>query len=266
MPKASFLKLLRFLVALEKTNLKAALALRGTFLLQVLFMALNNLIYFSFWWMLLRRIPHIGGWRVGDIAGLYAVVAAGFGLAVTFAGGVRHLGRMIEEGELDGLLTQPKPVLLHALGSRSQASGIGDLMSGCVLLGLFGQVRIGDAPFVVIAVLASAAVFLATGIIFFSAAFWFGKTEMASRQLWDVLITFALYPEPLFGGALRLLLFTLLPAGFVGYVPAAVIREPSLTNVALALSSSFGYLALASWLFARGLRRYASGSRFGVFG
>jgi len=39
--------------------------------------------------------------------------------------------------------------------------------------------------------------------------------------LWELLITFSLYPEPLFGGALRLALFAVLPAAFVGYIQRA---------------------------------------------
>jgi hypothetical protein len=40
-------------------------------------------------------------------------------------------------------------------------------------------------------------VLLACGIIFFSLAFWLGRNTVA-RQLWELLITFSLYPE-LFG-------------------------------------------------------------------
>src|SRR6202521_5531789 len=114
----------RFARALLATNLKATLMLRGAFVMQVVFMALNNVTFFVFWWVLMRRVPELRGWRLGDIQVLFGVVAAGFGTAVTVAGGVRHLGRFIDDGELDTLLTQPQPVLLHALGLRSQASGL----------------------------------------------------------------------------------------------------------------------------------------------
>src|SRR5262245_50041185 len=103
-----------FARALFATNLKSALMQRGAFLTQVVFMMLNNLTFFVFWWALMQRVPQIRGWRLGDIAVLFGVVAAGFGLGVTVGGGVRHLGRFIEGGDLDTLLTQPKPVLPYA--------------------------------------------------------------------------------------------------------------------------------------------------------
>src|SRR5262249_4910729 len=46
---------LTFVGALATTNLKAALALRGSFLLQAVFMALNNFSFFVFWWALMRN-------------------------------------------------------------------------------------------------------------------------------------------------------------------------------------------------------------------
>ena len=87
-----------------------------------------------------------------------------------------------------------------------------------------------------------------------------------SRQVLDILITFSLYPEPLFGGALRLVLFTLLPAGFVGYLPASVVKSASVANLLCLLVGTAFYLWLALRIFQAGLRRYSSGSRFGVFG
>ena len=200
---------LAFARALVATNLKATLALRGGFVVQVVFMALNNLTFFVFWWALMRHVTTLRGWSLGDIQVLFGVVAAAFGLTVTVAGGVRHLGRFIEDGDLDTLMTQPKSVLLYALGLRSQASGVGDFLSGVILIAWSGQVSWRTTPLVVAALAASALVFLAMGILFFSLAFWFGKVDSIARQLWELLITFSVYPEPLFGGVLRLVLFTL---------------------------------------------------------
>jgi ABC-2 type transport system permease protein len=252
--------------ALIATSVKAAAILRGAFVTQIVFMALNNLTFFVFWWALMDRVPHLHGWRLEDVQVLFGVVAVAFGLAVSVAGGVRHLGRLIDSGELDALLTQPQPVLLYALGLRSQASGLGDALSGIVLIVLSGQVSWLEVPVAIAAIVASAVVIVASGIVFFSLAFWLGRMETMGRQLWELLITFSLYPEPLFGSTLRLALFTVVPAGLVGYVPARIVRDPSVADVAMLLSVAGLYIVVAVTMFERGLRRYASGSRFGVFG
>jgi len=255
-----------FARSLLATNLKAALALRGAFVMQAAFMALNNLTFFVFWWALMARVPVIRGWHLGDVQLLFGLVAAAFGLTIALAGGVRQLGRIIEDGDLDTLLTQPRSVLVYALGLRSHPSGIGDVISGAFLIATSGYLSWRSVPVLFVAIAGSAVVFLATGVLFFSVAFWLGRVESIARQLWELLITFSLYPEPLFGGVLRLVLFTILPAGFVGYLPVAVVRTPSAPQVGLLIAGAAAYLALAVLVFNRGLRRYASGSRFSSFG
>lgn len=257
---------LRFARALGQISLRSATAQRTAFAVQVVFMMLNNAIFFVFWWSLLDHVESIRGWRLRDIQVLYGVVAAGVGLAVVCGGGVRDLGRFINDGSLDTLLTQPRHVLGYAAGSRMQASGIGDLVFGVVFIVWSGQVTWHQWPAVAIAVVASAVVFLACGIVYFSLAFWLGSSEAVARQLWDLVVTFSLYPEPLFGSGLRVILFTIVPAGFVGYVPARVILAPAPGLTAGLMIAAAAYLWLALVVFDRGLRRYTSGSRFVTFG
>jgi ABC-2 type transport system permease protein len=255
-----------FAKALLATNLKATLAERGAFAIQALFMVLNNVVFFVFWWVLLRRVPDVRGWQLGDMEVLFGITAASFGLVVAVSGGVRDLGQCIEEGTLDTILTQPKPALLYVVGMRSRASGFGDVISGIGFLAVSGHLGWANAPLVALVIVAASGTFLGAGIIFFSLPFWLSRTETLSRQLWELLVTFSIYPEPLFGGALRLMLFTVLPAGFISYLPTHIVRAPSFAGVAMLLAGSGTYLAVAIWLFGRGLRRYASGSRFVVFG
>ena len=94
-----------------------------------------------------------------------------------------------------------------------------------------------------------------------------GSRVISSRQSWELLITFSLYPDPLFQGALRLALFTVLPAGFVGYIPADGAGPfPFGCRSACGWCTWIGYMGLAITVFEYGLRRYASASRFTTFG
>src|SRR5689334_2868257 len=168
---------LPFAWALLATNFRAAAALRGAFVMQVVFMVVNNLTFFVFWWALMRRVPDLRGWRLGDIQMLFGIVAAAFGVTVTLAGGVRDLSGLIDDGELDTLLAQPKPVLLHALGLRLQASGFGDVLSGMAFIAWSGQVSWRMTPLVLLAIAASAIVVLACGVLFHSVTFWLGNVD-----------------------------------------------------------------------------------------
>jgi ABC-2 type transport system permease protein len=255
---------LRFARALVAMNLRSSLALRGAFWLQAAFMLLNNLAFFSIWWLLFERYPEIGGWRLHDVGTLFGVVASGYGASVVFAGGVRDLGRAIREGELDSCLVQPKPVLLSAVASRTVASGWGDLATGALMLGLSGALAPGAIVPTGLAVASSACVFTASGVLLQSLAFWLDGMETFARQISEFTLTFSLYPRPLFAGELAFLLYTVLPAGFVGFLPAELVRAPSLGLAAAALGASIGWTLLALFVFGRGLARYASGNRIGA--
>jgi ABC-2 type transport system permease protein len=255
---------LRFLRALLATNIRASLALRGAFWLQVMFMALNNVAYFSVWWIFFARFDDIGGWTLADVATLYGVVVASFGLSVILCGGLRDLARHIFEGSLDTWLTQPRPTLLQVLASSSRASGWGDLATGFAFLAYSGLVDVGEIPLAILAIALSCCVFVASGVLLHSLAFWWGDVGSLTRQIWEFLITFSLYPRTLFSGGLKLLLFTVLPAGFIGYLPVELLRDFSIETLAATSLATLGYMWLARTIFRVGLRRYASGSRISV--
>ena len=241
------------------------MAERGAFAMRVVLMAVNNGIFFTFWIVLMSRVPRIRGYSLGDVALLYGVVALANGVAVFVAGGAQYLARVIHDGELDALIAQPKPTLLYAAGLRSQPSGLGDIVSGLIMISLSGRVAPVGIPIVLAAGAAGAMVLVSTAVLMHSAAFWLGRTESASRQLYEVTLMFSLYPDTLFTGPMRWILFTAIPAGFVGYLPAEAIRAPSLWTASALGAAVVAYAVVASSVFARGLRAYSSGSRFATF-
>jgi ABC-2 type transport system permease protein len=256
----------RFARALVGTSVRSAMAERGAFFMRVILMAVNNGIFFTFWIVLLSRVPRIRGYTLGDVALLYGLVAVANGVAVFFAGGAQYLARMIHDGELDAAICQPKPTLLYAVGLRSQPSGLGDVVSGLVMIALSGRVTILGIPVVVAAGIAGAAVLVSTAVLMHSAAFWLGRTESASRQLYEVTLMFSLYPDSLFTGPMRWILYTVIPAGFVGYLPAELIRVPTAGTAMAVAGGVVAYVVVAVWVFHRGLRAYGSGNRFATFG
>src|SRR5688500_1679988 len=213
----------RFATALVATSVRAAMAERGAFIMRALLMAVNNASFFTFWIVLLSRVPTIRGYELGDVAVLYGTVAMAQGRGVFGAGGVQYLARVIHDGELDALIAQPKPTLLYALGLRSQPSGLGDIVSGLVMIGLSARVGLTGIPVVIVAGIGGAVVLAATAVLLHSAAFWLGRTESASRQLYEATLLFSLYPDTLFMGPLRWILFMLAPAGAVRYLPAGFV-------------------------------------------
>ena len=126
---------LAFLLALWKTNLLSAMEYRVSFLTQMVGMMLNNAIYFVFWIIFFDRFEQIHGWDLVDMFFLFGVVATGFGAGTYLFGNAVTLSSLIANGQLDYYLSLPRPVLLHALASRSNASSIGDFsLTACSVL------------------------------------------------------------------------------------------------------------------------------------
>lgn len=248
--------------ALLSTNLKAAVALRGAFWLQAIFMIFSNLIFAGVWWIFFERFKSINGWQAGDTFLLYGIVAIAIGVAEVFAGGAPALSRIISDGALDTYLTQPKWPLMQVILSKTYASGWGDILSGGVLLAYSNRVDVATIPLVVFGVACGAVVFTATAVAVHSIAFWAGPIDSLARQFTEFLVTFSIYPERIFGGWLRILLFTAVPAGFIGFLPAGLVVEFSWTRLGILAAGVLAYVALALGIFALGLRRYESGNQF----
>lgn len=259
---------LAFLLALWKTNLLSAMEYRVSFLLQMGGMMLNNAFYFVFWIIFFERFEQVKGWGLVDMLFLFGVVAVGFGAGTFLFGNALHLSRIIAGGLLDYYLSLPKPVLLHVLASRSIASAAGDFAYG--LLSFAAAVIVSgefSGPMLlrfVLGCLAAMAVSVSFLVTVQSLAFWIGNATLLTGNAVNAIITFSLYPITLFDGTAKLLLFTLIPAAFVGAVPAEFVRTFSLTQLLQISAGAAVFLALATLVFYRGLRRYESGSAIQV--
>ena len=254
---------LRFHRTLFATNLKAALANRGAFWMNVVFMFVNDVIWFCMWGVFFAKYPTIGGFALADMALLQGVLATAFGIVVVFAAGTRELARMIADGDLDTFLTQPKPPLAHAIASRMMANGLGDVAYGVGLMATFANIDGTAWAWLPIGVVAGAVALASFGILLHSIAFWAGHFQPLAKQAYEILITVTGYPDVLYGGIVRVALYTLLPAGLVAWLPAQLVRDPSLAHLASVVGGAAGFALAAILVFRAGLRRYESGSRFG---
>lgn len=255
---------LRFRRALYGTALRSALAHRGAFWMNVSFMFANDVIWFSVWLLFYARFPSIGGFAFADMALLQGLLATAFGAGVVFAGGVRELARTIDEGGIEAFLLQPRPVLGHVAGTRVDASGVGDLLYGLATLAVFADLGGLSWAFVPAALLAATVVFVSFNVIVHSLAFWAGSFHPFARQLNEILITVSGYPRSIHGGVMRALLFVVVPAGLLTWLPTDLVRAPSAVGLAATLGGALGIALVARAVFRAGLRRYEAGSRFGA--
>jgi ABC-2 type transport system permease protein len=239
---------------------RASFADRTNFVLQVAGMAINNGFWLVLWLMFFAGFQQVGGWRLGDVARLLGIVYTIIGTANVFFGGYRDMAGAILRGEIDPLLTQPKPVLPRMLARESIPSAWGDLTTGLVILAFSARLDLGGALLALAAIATGLVAWLATATIFASMAFWFAGARSLSRDLMDFTILVSTYPASIYSGWVKIVAFTILPAGFVAMAPVSLVRDPSLGAAAFAIGGAAAYAALALAVFHLGLTRYRRGA------
>ena len=252
---------LRFLRRLIWFNLRAAMAYRAGFITAVTFMVLNDTMWIVFWTLFFSRFPVVRGWTLEDVVTLWAVAAMGFGIAAGLFGNSRPEGvRVIISGRMDYYLSLPRNVLLHFLGGSIGVAALGDILLG---LGAYIIVVRPDATHLALFLALTACtalILLSFGVLVNSFAFWLGNTEGLGMQMTNAMLTFATYPLDLFSTAVKVALFSIVPAGFASYIPVTVLREFHLVRLAVLLGFTAGLTGVAVLVFYAGLRRYESGS------
>jgi ABC-2 type transport system permease protein len=251
---------LRFVAAYAHANLQSALEYRVSFFTQVFAMMLNDGMWLVFWLAYFDKFQVVEGWGRAEIVTLWAVVAASFGLATTVCGNLFRLSGLIVRGELDIYLALPKPALPHMLISRMSVTAPGDVLFGIAGFAWFVQPDLGQWALFLVSIVSGAIIFTAFGIATHSLAFWLGNADAVAEQLTNALISFSTYPTPIFRGVVKVALFTLLPAGFIAYVPVQLFREFSWLRLAGLWGFAALALAVAVLIFRLGLRRYESGN------
>jgi ABC-2 type transport system permease protein len=257
---------LQLALAYVKFNFRSHLEYRGAFISQVVAMAVNDSCWIVFWTLFFTRFPVLHGWTQKDVMTIWAICASGFGLAVTFAGNSFQLARVVVRGELDSWLLYPRAVLPHLALGKLVPSGVGDAIFGYILFLFFVRPDLPHLALFLLFSLSAATLFIGIFALAGSLSFFVGNSEVLAEQWIFSLITFSTYPSPLFEGAVKILLFTLIPAGFISYLPVEALHTLCAKYVLSAIGGSWAFLAIGVSAFYLGLRRYESGNLINMQG
>ena len=257
---------LRFMKAYAIANLQSALEYRTAFFVQVAAMAANDSLWLFFWWTYFHQFPLVHGWRSTDIVILWSVTACGFGLSVGIFGNARQLSALIIKGGLDAYLGMPRYVLLHVCIAATDPTAWGDVLFGVGAFVAFLHPNALHLGLFLVLTLFVCIIFTDFAILLGSLAFFLGNTEGLMQQMFGELISFSTYPMDIFQGAIRLLLFTIIPAGFISFVPLQLLHQFTWPLLGALTGFTLVFTSIAVATFHLGLRRYESGNLMGMQG
>jgi ABC-2 type transport system permease protein len=240
-----------------KYNLMREMTNQVTFLMSVGFMVLNNATFIIQWLLLFNLKKDIGGYGLNDVMLLWAFAASTYGLSHIFFQQAYALPWLIMNGKLDSYLVQPKNVLLGIISSGTNSSSVGDLIYGYLVLILF-KFSIRNLILFTLFSILGACIMTAFMVITGSLSFWITRADMISDSLMNIMILTSTYPDTIFKEAVRLLLYLVVPTGFIIYLPMKIIIHYNPLYLFALLGFTIFIVALAFFIFYRGLRRYAS--------
>lgn len=253
-------KSLKLFLYYFKFNLSSAMEYRVSFIVQCLGMMLNNSAFIFFWWILFSNVNNIGGYTFQDEMMLWALASSSFGLCYVLFGNVGRITKMIINGELDTYLLQPKDPLLNILCSRTIVSAWGDTLYGVALFFLIKGFDIKDFLLFLLFCITGALILSSVLVTFHAFSFYTGNTEGLTQMVSEFMISFSIYPEGIFSGGVRFILYTIIPAAFTVYIPAGVLKQFSLLTLLRVLGVTAVWIAIAYAAFYKGLKRYESGN------
>lgn len=250
---------LRVCLLSVKYNIMREMINKVTFLTNICFMMLNNASFLIQWAILFRLKGDIGGYGLREVMLLWALSASSYGLSHILFARVFSLPELIINGKLDAYLVLPKNVLLGVMTSSTRPSALGDLAYGLILVCVcgFGIKRI--FMFLLFTV-TGAAIITAFALLMGSLSFWFVRMEIFGDQMLGATVSFATYPDGIFKGGVRFLIYFIIPTGMMVYEPVHIITAFDLRGLLVVLGYTFLLSVLAVAVFYRGLRRYSSGN------
>lgn len=228
---------------------------KASFLSNIVFMVLNNSSFIIQWLILFSLKESIGGYSFEQVMLLWGLAAGTYGVAHFFFKNAFDLSEIIQTGKLDAYLVQPKNVLIQIITTDVSVAALGDLVYALIIVVIFGFRII---PLFVLFSITGGFIAVSISIIFSSLAFWFQRTEMLTDTMNGIILNFATYPDGIFKGFVKIILFTIVPVGIANYLPVHIMTNFDIKLFLIVIVVTILLILFAFFIFNKGLKRYSS--------
>jgi len=230
---------------------------KTTFITNIVFMILNNACFIIQWIILFSLKENVGGYTFKQVLLLWGFAAGTYGFSHFFFKKAYNRSEEINNGKLDAYLVQPKNVLLQAITTDVETSALGDLLYGYIMLFIYGF-TIPRFLLFTIFIICGGTILTAMSVLLSSLSFWFSKSDIIAETGNSLMTHLATYPDGIFKGITKILLFTLIPVGIVNYIPVKLLSQFDLQLFIIVILVTILFVLLAFIIFNKGLKRYSS--------
>jgi ABC-2 type transport system permease protein len=219
--------------------------------------------------VLLAKFNVIHGWRLNDIAFLFAMRLAAHAFYVVPFGALYSIDTAIQQGDVDRYLLRPAGIYLQVMTRYAPLAALGDALLGFGSLAIFAPQSAvswtpGKVAFLIAALVSGGLV--EAGLQTLLAGLSFRMTSTTSLRILadDTITRFSGYPLTMFNRWGFLSLTFIFPMAFIAYLPATVLlgrsAELPIPSWLAAVSPLGGPIvfAVGLTLFNRMIRSYNS--------
>lgn len=242
-----------------KYSLMREMLNKTTFLMNIIFMIFNNASFIIQWIILFSLKDNIGGYHLKQVLLLWAFASSTYGFSHLLFRCAYKLSDTINTGKLDAFLVQPKNVLLGVITADVSSSAIGDILYGYTMFFISGFTVKKFLLFTWFS-FTGCLIITSVAIILGSLGFWFNNSELVASTGNNLMIQFSTYPDGIFKGIVKVLLYTIVPVGLSIYIPVSVMESFNIYLFLLVTLVTGIFIGGAFFIFNKGLKRYSSSS------
>lgn len=252
------------LTSYMRVNWRGALEYRANFLFEALLSILEVGMYLFYWKLFFGISNGVGGASYEQLVALIAFNHCIYALLDTVMGNhIWDASGLIIKGQFDVLLVQPASPIFQLFFSGAQPLRAVQLITGTAVYFVIIPITPESIGLYLFGIVVGAMILGSWLVAIHALTFRFGNYLIVIKLL-SVILHFAKKPATIFSGIVRFILYTAIPAAYLGTVQAEQVMKPDWGTIgalaALAAVAPF----VAGLIFRRGMRLYESGNLIGA--
>lgn len=256
--------MLRIFLKLKEQYIKTEMEYTFNFFMMLISGILTRTLIMAIPFVIYNNIPSIAGWKEHELYLIMSFLFIAEGLNSILFEGTWQIPGMVFSGQFDSILTRPVSPLYQVLSCGMGLQGIGVFLFGIISLNLslnaLGKYNLVSALLCLFLIICGTFILMSVYLLSNSLIFWYdtgGRTNLPFTI--NSIGQYARYPINIYPIGVQLILLFLIPYGFIGMIPAYIIRGEHMVSYSLLLiGMSLLFFFIARFVFYRGIRKYES--------